>query len=120
MVTDNQIAALCNQLQHAGSAVMDDGQGSKLAFISSHVLAMPDDTPSVLVAWEGKGAFFWRVGNQISPFDLINSGFSLRVAPQLASILQRVGAHLSDRGSSHVKGAMPMLEARKGMLEGDE
>lgn len=92
MVTDGQIEDLCNQLQNSGSVVIDQ-DGHKLAFISSDIMtfAGPAPDPTILVAWEGKGAFFWRVGSPMNTFLLIEAGFTLRVAPTLADILNRVG-----------------------------
>jgi len=115
---DMMIEELCNRLQRTGSAVIPDAGGTPLAFVSSRVLDMdqgPEGAGKILVAWEGKGAFFWNVGSKISPFSLITAGFALTVAPQLARILQRVGECLGSRpgGLDGHNRHVPELEAER-------
>lgn len=111
-MTDEQIAELCNRLQQVGSAITT-AKGTKLAFVSSAILMGDFDGATLLVAWEGQGAYFYHVGSKISAFRLIEAGFSLMVAPTLADILNRLNEQLGRSGEVGGK-SLPQLEAPKG------
>lgn len=113
---DEKINALAHTLITSGSAVSTDEENRKLMLVLSTVLAFADQRRlSILVAYEGQGAFFWSVDEKLSPFRLIEAGFSLRLAPTLADILNRVGRKIVDRAGT----SLPMLEAPRG-TEGKE
>ncbi len=110
MVSDEAVLGLCNQLQTEGSACFTDPSGKRLMFVASSCLSfVPENQPSVLLAYEGEGVFLWRVGTMPTRFDLISSGFGFNLAPTLADVLHRLARALE--GGSPKVGARPLLTA---------
>jgi hypothetical protein len=109
---DAVIDGLCNRLQENGDAMFTDPQGRRMFLVLSSKLSFAT-APSILLSYEGEGAFLWEISSRLSSFRLIEAGFSLRLAPTLADVLNRLGARMGDsvalRGTS-----LPMLEGPKG------
>lgn len=108
------IDELRNALQTHGSAAFPDAQGRKIMFVSGDRLSFATK-PSILVAYEGQGAFLWEIENKINTFRLIEAGFSLRVAPTLADILTRLVE--TPRETEQTGTGVPLLEAPRGNEE---
>lgn len=83
-----QIEHLREQLRDTGGCALTGPDGKSLFLVLNRNLGI--EKPGILIAYEGHGAYFFDLDRPLNQFRLVKHGFSLRIAPTLAELVNAI------------------------------
>lgn len=86
---DDMIRELRQSLQERGSAVLTDSAGRVVALVNAGLLGIKG-RGRLMVAYEGKGCFFFDGDRPLNQFRLVSAGFGTDVAGFTANLINAV------------------------------
>lgn len=85
MLDPNLVEELRRTFRATGSAKLVDPAGRRIYLVDTRLLG---ETPAeLLLAYEGQGSIVFSLDRPMNAFRLVSAGFSMRVAPQVAEIV---------------------------------
>lgn len=113
MLDDKDIDVMAHELCEGGFTSVTDSDGNRMVIVHSAVVGIPGN--QFILAYENKGTIFFDTSRPMNHFRLTTAGFSLRVAPTIADIVNRlltaVANHLGDPEENYI-GLVPIGESK--------
>lgn len=87
-MSEQTLSIIREKLSETGGVSITGPEGKAVFLVLNRNLGIEKN--GILVAYEGGGAFFFDLDRPLNQFRLVQHGFSLRIAPALASLVNAI------------------------------